>query len=99
MIYFLRSATIAPGKTVSAMAFAREIAALFKAKTGLDVTIAMPVGGQSNRIGWFIEYENLAALDDTQTKLLKDAEYLEVTAKGGENFIGGSLNDFIWRTL
>lgn len=99
MIYFLRSATIAPGKMVNAMSFAREIAEFLKTKTGISVTIGMPIGGQANRIGWFVEYENLATLDETQTKLLKDSEYLAMVARGGENFIAGSAHDFIWRTL
>jgi hypothetical protein len=99
MIYFLRSATIAQGKMVSAMSFAREIAEFIKKKTGLTVTVGMPVGGQASRIGWFVEYENLAQLDETQTKLLQDAEYLALTTKGAENFVAGSLADNIWRVI
>jgi hypothetical protein len=99
VIYFLRSATIAPGKMANAMSFAREISEYLKAKTGISVTIGMPIGGQANRIGWFVEYENLAQLDENQTKLLKDSEYLAIVARGGENFVAGSLQDFIWRTL
>ena len=99
MIYFLRNATIAQGKMVPAMTFARDIAEYIKSKTGKNVTIGMPIGGQSNRIGWFVEYENLAELDKIQGGLLQDAEYLAISSKGGENFIAGSLHDDIWRTL
>lgn len=99
MIYFLRSATIASGKMVAAMSFARDIAQYIKTKTGKDVRVGMPIGGQSSRIGWLVEYENLAELDKFQSGLLQDSEYQAMTAKGGENFIAGSLHDDIWRIL
>lgn len=63
MIYFLRSATIASGKMVPAVSFARDIAEYIKKKTGKNVTLGMPIGGQSNRVGWFVEYDNLVELD------------------------------------
>jgi hypothetical protein len=99
VIYYLRSAAIAQGKIVGAMSFAREIAKYIETKTGKSVSIGTPVGGQANRIGWFVEYENLASLDEIQTKLLQDPEYLAMVAKGGENFIAGSLHDEIWRIM
>ena len=99
MIYFHRSASIAPGKAIAAIAFAREIAGYIKGKTGLDVKIGMPIGGNPNRIGFYVQYENLAALEDTQTKLLQDKKYMTMIAKSGENFIAGSVHDDIWRLL
>ena len=99
MIYFLRSGAIAPGKTTNALRFAREIAEYIKTKTGKDVSIGMPVGGQANRIGWFVAYENLAELDETQTSLLQDSAYLEKVAEAGDNFVPGSIHDEIWRIL
>jgi hypothetical protein len=51
MIYFHRSASIAPGKALAAMSFAREIAGYIKGTTGLDVEIGMPIGGNPNKIG------------------------------------------------
>jgi hypothetical protein len=99
MISFHRVASVAPGKAVAAMSFAREVAAHIKAKTGLEVKIGMPIGGNPNRIGWFLQYENLAALEDTQAKLLADQKYMELIAKSADNFIAGSLHDEIWRLL
>lgn len=99
MIYFSRSSTIAPGKIVPAFSFARDIANLIKNKMGNDVTIGVPVGGQAGRVAWFIAYDNLAQLEEFQTKLLQDQEYLALLAKGGENFVAGSLHDEIWRII
>ncbi|HEX2792004.1 MAG TPA: hypothetical protein VHN17_16375 [Steroidobacteraceae bacterium] len=97
MIYFRRTASVAPGKAVPAMLFAREVAAFIKGKTGLEIKIGTPVGGNPNRIGWFVQYENLAILEDTQAKLMLDQKYMELIAKSADNFIAGSLHDEIWR--
>jgi hypothetical protein len=91
MIHFHRSGSIAPGKTAAALSFAREVSAYIK--------IGMPIGGNPNRIGWFLQYENLAALEDTQGKLLQDQKYMELIAAAAANFIPGSMHDEIWRVL
>ena len=51
MITMYRSANIAPGKTASTFAFAKEIAIYIKDKTGVEVSTAIPIGGNPNRIG------------------------------------------------
>jgi hypothetical protein len=99
MIHFQRSGSIAPGKTPAALSFAREVAAYIKAKTGYEVKIGMPIGGNPNRISWFVQYENLAALEDTQGKLLQDQKYMELITAAAVNFIAGSMHDDIWRVL
>jgi hypothetical protein len=99
MISFYRSAGIAPGKNSSALLFAREVVAYVKEKVGIEVQIAVPVGGNPNRIGFAVRYENLAALEAAQVKLTSDPKYMELTAKGAENFVAGSFHDEIWRVL
>ena len=99
MIAFYRSVTIDSGKQVSAMAFAHEIAAYVRDKHGVDIRIGVPIGGNPNRVGWSAQYENLAALEASQTKMLSDPKYLELVAKGQQNFIPGTAYDEIWRIL
>lgn len=99
MIYFYRTATIGPGKMVPALAFAGDVAKLIKNKTGKEVTIGVPVGGQAGRVAWFVAYDSLAQLEEFQTKLMQDSEYQALLAKGGENFVAGSLHDEIWRII
>lgn len=99
MIAFYRSASIATGKMPSAMAFAKEVSAYVKDKIGVEVSIAVPLGGNPNRIGWSSRYENLGALETGWNKLLADPKYMEMVSKGAENFIAGSVHDEIWRTL
>lgn len=99
MIAFYRQAAIAPGKLGSAIAFAREVAAYLKDRHKIDLAIAMPVGGNPNRIGWSARYENLGEFETKMSGLTADPKYMEMIAKGGDNFIAGSLHDEIWRAL
>ena len=99
MITFYRSASIAPGKNSSTFAFAHEIASYIKDKTGVTVKVAVPVGGNPNRIAWSVQYENLGALEAQQIKLMADAKYMEIVAKSADNFIAGSVRDEIWRSI
>ena len=99
MIRFVRTASIESGKLADAIAFAKQISEFVKRQHGLKLEVMLPVGGNPQRIAWRAEYESLAALDALQTKILADREYLELVAKGASNFISGSLNDSIWRTI
>ncbi|MBL8331107.1 MAG: NIPSNAP family protein [Rubrivivax sp.] len=99
MIAFYRNAAIASGKLGSAVAFAQQIAAYIKDKHGVELSIAMPLAGNPNRIGWAARYESLAALETKWTAITSDPHYRELAAKGSENFIPGTLHDEIWRTL
>ena len=99
MIAFYRSACIATGKQGSAMTFAREIAAYIKDKHGVDVQVGIPIGGNPNRGGWSVRYDSLTALEVSQTKMLADQKYMDLVARGADNFIAGSVHDEIWRML
>ena len=99
MIRFVRTASIEPGKFADAIAWARQISEFMKRQHGLQLEVMLPVGGNPHRIAWRAEYESLAALDALQARVLADREYQELLAKGASNFIAGSLNDAIWRTI
>lgn len=99
MIAFYLNVSIAAGKVGRAVAFAKQIAQYVKDKHGLDLSIAMPVAGNPNRIGWAARYESLAAFETTMNAVNADPGYLEMVAKGSENFIPGTAHDEIWRTL
>ena len=99
MVTLYRSASIAAGKTVSALAFAKEIAGYVSQKTGVEVSVAVPVGGNPNRIGFAARYENLGALEAAQLKIAADPHYMDLVTRGAENWIAGSVNDEIWRTI
>jgi hypothetical protein len=99
MITIHRSASIAPGKMVSALAFAREIAEYIKAKTGMELTIAMQIGGDPSRISWSGQNQSLAAYEEVGKKLMGDPKYLEIAAKSADLFIVGSMRDELWNSI
>ena len=88
-----------PGMLSPAMAFANEISKQFTATTGIDVKIAVPVGGNPSRIAWIANYENLAQFEAAGLKLLADQKYMELTNKAAGILVPNTLHDEIWRTL
>lgn len=99
MITLHRSAGVAPGQFRNALVFAKEVAALIQAKTGVDVVVNLPVGGNPNVIGWSLRFDSLAHYDSTMTTLHADAQYGELLARNGTSFNPGSLFDAIWRSV
>ena len=99
MIRFVRTASIVPGKLGDALAFAKQISDYIGKQFGVKLEVMIPVGGNPMRVAWRAEYASLAALEEMQTKMLGDPKYMELIVKGGPNFIAGSLNDAIWRTV
>jgi len=83
----------------AAMAFAIEIIAQVKASAGVDVKIAVPVGGNVSRVAWIANYENLAQYEAAGLKLLGDQKYQEMIKKTAGIFVPDTLHDEIWRTL
>src|ERR1019366_2620922 len=99
MIRFVRTACIAPGKFGDALAFAKQISEFINKHYGVKLEIMLPVGGNPQRIAWRTEYPNLGAMDEFQSKLLLDSKFMELSSKGAANFVAGSMNDVIWRTV
>lgn len=99
MIAFHREASIASGKIPGAVAFAHEISAYLKNAHGIDVSVAMPVGGNPHRVGWFSRYENLGAMEAKQAAYMSDPKFMEMIAKSADLFISGSVRDDIWKLL
>ena len=98
MITFYRIASIASGKTSSAIAFAHDIAAYIKKTYDLELEVLIPIGGNPQRVAWSARYKDLAAYDAVGSKLISDKQYWEIVGKGADNFIAGSIRDSIWRT-
>jgi hypothetical protein len=99
MILVQRSVSVAPGMLSAAMAFANEIATQVKATTGVDVKIAVPVGGNAARMAWISNYEDLTHYETSARKLLNDQKYMEVIEKAAGIYVANTLHDEIWRTL
>ena len=41
----------------------------------------------------------MAAFEDFMTRSAADPKYMELVKSGAMNFIAGSINDSIWRTI
>lgn len=99
MIAFNRVASIAPGKTGETVAFAHQISAYMKDAYGVQLEVLMPIGGNPQRIAWTARYQDLAALEAVNTRLLADTKYWEIVNKATACFLPGSVNDSIWRVV
>ncbi len=99
MIHYTRTIAIAPGKTIEAFAFAREITEFLQKKYDRKMQLAVPVGGNPQRISWRDTYPGLAALEEFQARVMQDAEYLALLTRAGPLFVAGSANDEIWRAI
>ena len=99
MITFSRIAAIQAGKAGPAMAWAQEICAYAKDAYGMTVEMAVPVGGNPSRIAWTVRYDCLAAMEAAQDRMLQDARYQQIVAKGGEWLISGATRDSLWKSL
>jgi hypothetical protein len=99
MIHITRSASIAPGKTGEAVAFAQGIIKHFKEKHSVTLEVLMPIGGNPGRIAWLGRYESLAQWEVLIGKLLSDSDYQQMIAKNKDTFLPGTVNDDIWRTI
>lgn len=99
MVTVIRSGAIAPGKTLDVLTFAHQIKKLLKEKHGVTVELLVPVGGNPNRIGFKSHYENMGEWEALSAKMLADSEYMAAITSNGPNFVAGSINDDIWRSL
>jgi hypothetical protein len=99
MIFFSRTASIAPGKASDAIAFGHLIAKYIKETYGTTLEVLVPIGGDPNRIAWHARYDSVADWDAMTTKLLTDKLYVELVSKQNNTFLPGSVHDALWRSL
>jgi hypothetical protein len=99
MITYVRTANVAPGKTVEALAFAHEIAKLVEKVASVKVGVSVPVGGNPFRIAWVTSQPDLASVEAAWAKLMASADYMKISEGGAEYFLPGSAHDEMWRSV
>lgn len=99
MIQFQRTADIASGRLTEAVTFAKEVAGYVEQATGVPVGVALPVGGNPNRVAWTATYEDLGGLEQMFQKLMTDPKYVDLLATNAANFVEGSVYDEMWSTV
>jgi hypothetical protein len=99
MIAFVRVASVKPGKTGAALAFAKEIAAYIRSAHQRDLEVLPPIGGEVQRVVWSARYNDPAELESAMDKMLGDPKYWEMVNGAADNFIAGSFHDGIWKIV
>ena len=99
MIVFQRTISVMPGMFSAAMSYANELRAQVKATAGLDMKIAVPIGGKPSRVAFMSTHENLAEFDTLTKKLLTDQKYQELLKKGAGIVVPDTQFDELWFTL
>ena len=96
MIRLDRAATIQPGKTALAIAYAKDMASYFEARSSGSIRIFLQLGGVAGRMCWQSEHDDMGEFVKTMGSLLADADYQAMVAKGADLFIAGDTTDTIW---
>jgi len=99
MITFVRTRSIAPGKRAEATVYAQKASKLIKDKFGVHMNVSMPIGGNPDRLAFVSSYASLAEFESHATKLLADAEYLQLLAGSAQTFLPAATHDELWMSI
>jgi len=98
MITFTRTSCLDATKAAAAFGCAREVAICAKDITGVELLIAMPVGGNPWRIRWTSHFANLGAMEAAAAKLRANPQYNQLVARMSDCCIAGATVDEVWRS-
>lgn len=94
MVTFIRTVVALPGKLFELLALAKEIAAVVKGVTGMDLTVCSAFGGNPTEVAWIWQFDSVAQLETNAVKVMADAEYRTVKEVGKLGCSGrGSRSD------
>lgn len=97
MITFVRTIQAMPGKIVDLLAQAKEMAALVKRATGVDVSVGASFGGSISEIALISHYDSLAQMEAANDKMMADVEVRGGMKKFEDLLVPGTSRDHIWR--
>ena len=99
MITWIRSATIAPGKTGEAFAFVRSATKLIKHKHNIMIAVGRPIAGNPNRVFWRSEHADMAEYEADHRKISTDGEFLQIMREAGPCFVAETTHDEILQSV
>jgi hypothetical protein len=99
MVRWTRSAQIASGKGTQAIQWAKEITEWANKKYNLQMKVYLDYFGEVGTIRWFVDYENLAALEKVGDPILVDPEYWQRVNQAADLLIEGSSFDTVMRAI
>ena len=100
MIRFMRSAHITAGNFIPALQFAKEMGEYVTRYDGVDsVEVLYDCFGDVGTIRWFVDYPDLATLEEVQRQLVADEKYWNRLLEEKDLFIVDSIQDIVLRTI
>src|ERR1700736_2106106 len=97
MITLGRTYLALPGKAFDLVAAAKESTALGKRVTGIDFTLATAFGGNVGEIAVISNFDSMTHLEETNVKLMADAEFRAATSKTQSLTVPRASRDQFWR--
>ena len=97
MITWICTANTIPGKIGEAVVWSKGVSAAVKRVTGKDLAVATAFGGPAGGLSWTMQFENASQVEDANTKLMADREYLDALSKAHTLFVPNTGHDQMWR--
>ena len=101
MITTTVSFRVATGKNAEALEHLQSVSRLVKKHSGADVRILTQIGGPIGHYVLVGQYENLAAFEETRTKLTSDPSFVKLQVQSGELnlFVPGTIESAIYQQV
>jgi hypothetical protein len=94
----MASLRVKGGNMMLALQHAKEIAEFVTKYDGINsVDVFLDAFGETGTIRWFVEYEDLAALEKVQAQVMGDSAYWEKIGGARDLFIEGSGQTVVMR--
>ncbi len=97
MLTIVRTHTAMPGKLYEVVDINKELAAIVKQLTGVQMALGVPIGGNGAEVARIDQVDSLAAYEEIVAKTMADPKYRAVTQRLSGLLVPGSLHDQIWR--
>ena len=100
-VRWTRSAQIANGKMMEALAWAKEAAGYVEKKTGAKVDVWMDAFGTVGTVRWSADFADLGAVEKAQMAIMTDQSYHQLVEKAMKNglYIDGQAVDIVCRSV
>lgn len=90
-----RTAVIDRGKTNEALAFAAAVSSYLNENHGLDISWGVEVGGTVGKVHWYVDYEDMAALEASLMKTMNDEGYQNLVDTVNDVFAGNAEDTLV----
>jgi predicted methyltransferase MtxX (methanogen marker protein 4) len=97
MITLITTTQAMPGKSLEAVVYAKEIAAVIKRITGRETVVSVAFGGRVGELAWIAQFDTMAQLEEALTKGMADREYANAIKKAEQLLIPGTTHNHIWK--